>query len=471
MTSSTGRATSIGAVLRFVGLATASLLGAALLTVAASRAGSAGPVLLLAVPLVAVLATAAVSYPLVGLLLVFATFPVGIVDIPLPGFPVKLQQLVVLLAVLVVAVGRMAARRWPLVWDRTLNPGLVLSALVLMEVSLSLDSGLALKQAAAIVIGLLAAVTATSACSSLLDVRRAVYGLVTVGAGMCGYAIATAGTLQSSYGGGIVENRAQGIFQGGPNELGIFAAALLVISLGALIGAPSSRARSWLAAAVGIDLIALLLSLSRGGWIGAVFGVFALTVLLPKARRVLGLSLVPIVLAAFAVGSVGTNSPQVKVVAERLGTAVDPNANPYDNRPKIWREALREVRAKPVFGQGPGNFPIASHRDDAVTQTVVEANHGHNVLLTVAAETGLSGLAVVLWFTLLVGLTARQQVARLHGSPDAAVVAGLAAGLFVFVGEGLVDYPMRNTIMSTLVWSSVGLLAAVRRHSASGSTP
>jgi hypothetical protein len=52
--------------------------------------------------------------------------------------------------------------------------------------------------------------------------------------------------------------------------------------------------------------------------------------------------------------------------------------------------------------------------------------------------------------------------------PDRDLLAGLACGLVVVVGQGLVDFPFRNPTLLFLTWTLVGFVFAATMPAASG---
>jgi hypothetical protein len=92
----------------------------------------------------------------------------------------------------------------------------------------------------------------------------------------------------------------------------------------------------------------------------------------------------------------------------------------------------------------------------------------------VAAEAGIPAVVLLVGFTLSVGVVALRTVRRLRlrgSARDAALVACLAAALMMVVGQGMVDFTLRNPIIVVLVWSVVGLLLAADRVSATQPGP
>jgi putative inorganic carbon (HCO3(-)) transporter len=337
-----------------------------------------------------------------------------------------------------------------------------LLAVVLVASPGALSPDLAVKQDVLLAVGILLALTTAAACVGVEDVRKVIGFLLVVGLGLSAYGLRSISGLRASFGGAVVANRAQGIFAH-PNDLGAFAAIVCMVGIGSVFGARTRAVRIGSLIVVVVNLAALLVSLSRGAWIGTLLAAVVMLYLLPQARRALVVVGIPLVLAAVLAGAFRSSSPTVVVVRERLSTLSSPTNNPYDDRPSIWREAAREIRADPWTGQGPGNFPVASARSASLSATV-GAVHAHDVLLTVAAEAGLPAALLVVCFTVGVGLTVRRVARLLPERADRALLAGIGCGLVANVGQGLVDFNLRNPVLFLLLWSLVGLVLVGRRE-------
>ena len=306
-----------------------------------------------------------------------------------------------------------------------------------------------------IVFGLLLAAS-IAACDSEDDVRLITIGFVAMGGIVCIGSLRSAGDLQSQFGGALVENRAQGTFAQ-PNDLGTLADLVVFTALGLYIGAKTAGARLASGAAVLIGLAALVLSLSRGAWIGALLGLVAVFAVLPGGRRRLfrlGLALIVALLFFVAI-----RPATMQVVGDRLGTLTRPASNPYDPRTTIWREGFVLVNEQPLFGVGPGSFPAAAISPGA-EPAAEGALHAQNTLLNVAAEAGLVAVALLVGFTLSVALSVTR-AARGEG-PLAArrIVVGVSAGLLAVAGQGLLDFTLRNPVLQISLWFTAGLTLA-----------
>ena len=421
--------------------------------------GAFGPGVVVGLPLGALLALVVLRRPSLGPALVVVSVPIGLVG--LPG-GLDLVQAAAAGAIGLIGLRRLIDRRAPLGWDRLLWFGVVLTAIALAGTFLAPDVELALRQDAALILALLLVCAVLAACRTVAHLRRVVWTLVVVGAGVCSSALAGASAIEARQGGQNVSNRLRGTFTE-PNQFGCFSAMVLVLSIGLFLGARGGRQRLAALGCGSMALVALGLSLSRGAWIGAATALLLLLVLLPQARTWLMALSVPLVALGLSISVVTPDRPEIQVVKARVATFGNIQGNPYDGRPAIWQEARREIVDSPLLGQGPGQFPVVSVR--AVSEAAsVSADHAHNVLLTTSAELGLPAAAVVVAFTLAVLRRFRRIVPAIRDRRDRAVVAASASALAVVVGQGLVDFLFRNAIILLVHAVLLGLVLAVGRE-------
>lgn len=452
-------------------LSLAVALGAAAAGLAALGAGltafaavfdSNGPAVLFGLALAPPLALAVVAAPVVGPVLVIATFPLGAASVSTPGVALQTVELAVLAVAALVVLGRASHRHRPAAWSASLWWPAALAAWALVLVPLAIDTGLASKQTAALVGGLLFAVVVLAACENMTDVRRVLGALLAVGVVIAIIALAAGVDLDPSASASRVGGRLQGTFDQ-PNQLGAFCAMVAPVAAGLLFGARTVAGRAGAAVALLAVLVALLLSLSRGGWIGTFAAFLYLLVALPEARRlVLGIS-VPLALAVAIAWPSASSIPEVTVVGARARALT--TLSSYDGRQEIYREAWREIRSEPVTGHGPGGFSVASVRAESESASV-HADHAHNLLLTWAAETGLPGMLLVLGFAAALALVTRRTArrARSRDRRDYAIVAGVAAGLVAVFVQGAVDYTLRNAVIWLTLWTLIGTLLVCHRE-------
>jgi len=219
-------------------------------------------------------------------------FVVGLVPLTFPlqqlwvgHLPVPLVLLAIVVAVGVVTAHQLARRRPVLARSPLLLAlGLVLTSALLSTLvsadpiaSIRLDGDYLLGLG---LVGAIAVVVRTAAAARVL-----IGILCLVGAGVCTQGLLTAAPPEAHYGGSLVENRASGVFVQ-PNELGAYAALIVVLSLALLFSAGRRDPVRLLAvASLAASLGALVITLSRGAWLGLVLGLAVLLLLAPSIRR------------------------------------------------------------------------------------------------------------------------------------------------------------------------------------------
>lgn len=427
----------------------------------AAVGGAAGPLAMLLLPLVVVACAAVVLRPVLGVAVVVVVLPFGLQELPGQGLGLQVMQVVAVVAVGAAVVGRAVAGQLPLVIPKQLAWAVLLVAWGLVSYLSAVDRGIATRQLLQLGVNVTLALLVATTVTSERELRRLLWLVVAVGGLSCLPALTSAGELRASFGGAVVANRLEGTFTQ-PNEFGSFAMVVVVLGAALVVGARTRRESLLLLAALVPAVGGLLLSLSRGAWIGAVAGALVLLVLLPPARRALALAAVPVLVAGAALGALAPENPQVQVVGSRVSTLAESGGgNPYDDRPRIWAEGRREVRLDPLTGHGPGAFPVVSTRSASQAQTV-QAEHAHSVLLTVAAEYGLPGAALLVALGVACGFAAHA-AARRASHRTAALVAGPAAAAVAIAAQGVIDYTMRNAVLFTFFWLVAGLLVAACR--------
>jgi O-antigen ligase len=432
------------------------------LTLVATKFGSLAPLLMVGLPLAPVVLLAVLFDARVAAVGTFALIPVGTMHVG--ALPVQLIIVVVFGFVGLIGLRRLAAGTAPLGWAPPLWWMLALVSWALLGFPQAVDGALAIRQIAQLLGGVLYASLIVACCKSRRDVRVVAGGFLAVSL-LIGLIAVTGGQqLQAQYGGSLVSGRAQAPFTQ-PNELGSFCAPAALLAIAVAVGGATRRVRLFAAGVALVVLAGLALSLSRGAWIGFGLGMVVLALMLAPARRVLAVLAPVLLLVSLGMGAFAPDNPQVQVIGARL-KSISGEKNPYDDRPAIWAEARREVQAKPLFGFGAGTFPAASVTATSESRTTY-ASHAHNLFLTWGAETGLPGAGLIVATAVHAGIVAsraRRRLSVVKGSwADAAVLAGASAALIAVLGQGLVDYTLRNSVIFVAAFGFLGLQLAAAR--------
>ncbi len=455
--------TALRAASLIAGLAVTAAIAGAVTAAAVHYGGAAAPALVLAVAILPLVTLLIFLSPPVGPMAVFVTFAAGAASVPFGIVTLQVVEAATLYVALVVALGRLATGHAPLAWSAPLWWLAALVTWTVVALPSALDRTLAIRQIASLAGAIVFACVVVAVCATWVDLRRVVGAFVAVAAGMALSALVSAGQFRSFGGGSRVEGRLQGVFDQ-PNQLGSFCALVAPVAASIAIGGRTRRSRLLAVAALAAILGGLLLSLSRGAWIGTIMAVLYLLATLPQARRAVVALSIPLILVAAVIGSFAAGSPQLEVVGERF-TTLTRQGGVYDARSEIYREAQREILADPWTGQGPGSFPVASTRASSQAFTV-SAEHAHDILLTWAAESGVPAALAIVGFGVALAFTGRRagRSALARGDPaDRAIVAGLVAGLISVGGQGIVDYTFRNAVILIALFGVIGALLAAAR--------
>jgi O-antigen ligase len=442
-----------------VGLAVGAALMVTAMTAVAARFDERAPIILIALPLVLALLLGIVHTPRMAIAAIFALFPIAYIVIPSPTMRLALIGIGVLLM-----LARVTAGRAPLEWAPPLTWGVALFSWMLFDLSTTIRPDISIREMIAFVSGLVVVVVVLSACRNLDDARWALGVFLAVATVIALEAQGkTSGPLQSQGGGTVVAGRLQGYF-GSPNQLGSFCALAIFVAVGLVFGARTRRGRILAAATLPMLLLGLTLSFSRGAWIGSVLAFLFVLYRLREARRAVVLVGVPLIAIAAFSGSFSSGGTQVQVVTQRIGAISA--TSPYDHRGDIWHEAIREIKESPWRGQGPGTFPVASLRA-ASSISRVYAEHAHDIWLTWAAEDGLPGAALLFGLVVAVGMGAARAARgarERQDRRDLALIVGLEGALISVVGQGLVDYTLRNAVIFAAISAMIGMVLVARRE-------
>lgn len=168
--------------------------------------------------------------------------------------------------------------------------------------------------------------------------------------------------------------------------------------------AGGKRAR-WALLALIILLAALLVSGSRSAWLAATIGAL---VVVPLRRITPRRGLLLCGLSVMTVAIVTIAAPDATL--RRLTASFSTSDAGYNARLWYWGAASRMLRDAPLAGLGPGNFQYwsPSYQGDVLQsehghesyRNEIHTLHAHSDPLELATETGVIGLALMVWMFL-----------------------------------------------------------------------
>jgi len=319
---------------------------------------------------------------------------------------------------------------------------------------------------------MMVAALAATACGGTS--RPLLAGMFVGGTLSAGYALLQRLGLDWVHWTGLPAGRIGGAF-GQPDVLGIELVAAAAASTGLLQGA-GPRARVIIGGGVALMLLALLLTLSRGAWIGAAAAGVVLLIFyirrLPPWRSLW--YVVPAVVLVVGVGvAIPTGRAALGAAVARAGSAGNFGETAVSQRIGLWRTSLEMAADRPILGAGPDSFPVlfASYRtpdQPGIGTANVRPESSHNVFLDQLVDTGVVGLLVLLG---LIGVCVWMGVRALpvlDAAPRAAV-AGMMSALAGYYAA--VFFSLSQAMTGWLPWVLMGAIVGVAASASASAQP
>lgn len=259
---------------------------------------------------------------------------------------------------------------------------------------------------------------------------------------------------------------------GNPNTLAAVLVMLLPLVVGRVIVANNGLQRLMMTVYSAATLILLLLTYSRGGWLGGGLGLVLLLVwILADRDRLSPARLREWWIAQRAPLRVGVVVTTGVLVVALIGgglfllNSLNAAGRTLDLRTFIYDTALTMFAEKPITGHGLFTFGGGLARLNSTPPTQPHS-HAHNVPLQVAAEMGVIGLAalaVTLW-SIIRGVRANlvrsipPQSSSAYEQVERVTIISAAAAFAGFCLHHLLDLPSMNP--AVLLFGLVGLIAA-----------
>ena len=238
---------------------------------------------------------------------------------------------------------------------------------------------------------------------------------------------------------------------------GIYAGRALPLALALAIFLPREwRLWRWasvaFAAVIGLGVI---VSFTRGAWIGVFVAMLAVAVVTRHRWLMIGLG------AAVAAGLAALAFVRI----ERITSMFDFNTE--DNtgvaRAKIWTAAARIIRDNPLTGIGQDQFLYADPRYGVPQMRFFTTSHPHNWVLDFWLRLGVPGLLWLLAALYYFFRTALGLCRRWTGTALGALSLGLLASMVDFVVHGLLDMAYFTMDLALTFWLTIGMVAIMHR--------
>src|SRR5882724_1694141 len=219
--------------------------------------------------------------------------------------------------------------------------------------------------------------------------------------------------------------------------------------------------------------VAAVASLSRGGMISIAAGMMFIAILGVRLRREKQLSRVTMffsqavvmiaIMSVIAAGIFWIGADQViKRVTQGQAADSAPGRETFlSSRGWIWRDTFSMIRANPILGVGLGAyetaFPIYSESDGSL-----RVPQAHNEYLQVAADAGIFGVLIALWFIVAIFRTVSRGV-RSRDPLLAGLALGSGGGIFAMLVHSMFDFNLQipsNALLFLLLVAVASNVAA-----------
>lgn len=199
-----------------------------------------------------------------------------------------------------------------------------------------------------------------------------------------------------------------------------------------------------------ILLITLVLTMSRGSWLGIAFGAFVFILLINKK----------LLLLAIPAGVVGMFALPDSILNRILsiGNLAD-SSNAY--RIKIWSITLDIIKDNWISGVGFGYEPFKQTFETYIRTMPIY--HAHNTYLELFTELGIGGILLFLVFIFVIYKYAILKFVNSKDKYIRYVIAGLLASISALLLQGLVEHVLYLTKIIVTFWTLIGCLIITMR--------
>lgn len=248
-------------------------------------------------------------------------------------------------------------------------------------------------------------------------------------------------------------DRAHGFFSIYMTLAGVLTLVLLA-TLPRLIGRTGERQR-WMLPAWAISGLGLVLTLTRGAWLGFVAGAIALSLYLRRFS----------VLVAIAAVLLGILLLPAGPLEHRIRSFADPSDPTMRERLLMWQSGLAIIRDHPLTGVGPGQVKAVFPRYALPEAHRKTTSHVHNTPLQITAERGLLGLAAWLWIWSAFFLRGARLLRRIGPAQarEWRLVAGSLVAIVGFLVAGLFEHNFGDSEVVMVAYAVMVLPFVVER--------
>ncbi|MCL2569199.1 MAG: O-antigen ligase family protein [Oscillospiraceae bacterium] len=235
---------------------------------------------------------------------------------------------------------------------------------------------------------------------------------------------------------------------GNPNVLGTYFLLIIPLTFAGMFISQTNQGRLYFLGTAGVMCLCLLLTLSRGAYLGILFVAATFCLLLDRRFLVPGILAAILLLLAMP-----------EAILHRFFSIGDLADTSTNYRVFIWLGTLEMLRDYWFSGIGPGEAAWALVYPAYAFATIVTP-HSHNLFLQITSDAGAPGLVVFLCVIYQFFKTTFATLRRTTGSQRILTIAPISS-VVAFLVMSMTDYTFYNFRVMLFFWAilAVGILA------------
>ena len=250
-----------------------------------------------------------------------------------------------------------------------------------------------------------------------------------------------------------IRGRAVSTFEN-PNVLGEYLVLVLPVLFAMFLCSKNFRLRALFMVSFVLGFSCLVLTWSRGAWVGLILAS-VIFILLKSPAFLAGIILLsPAIM--FGLSFLAESN-----VAQRLFSIGNTADSSTAYRIDIWEGAWRMLGDKGLFGVGIGEGAFGSVFPQYALAGTESAPHTHSLYMQITAETGIVSLIVFIVICLSYFSLVFAYIKKAPGMHNRVVSIGFLCGIFAFLVQSFTDYTWYNYRVYLFFWIMLGFAMAV----------
>jgi len=238
--------------------------------------------------------------------------------------------------------------------------------------------------------------------------------------------------------------------------------AYLVLTIPMILTLVFMRSKGFLyrmlVSAVCITMLwSLVVTYSRGAWVGMIIGLLFMFLVFLRHKIKSGLS----VSLWFLVTIIIFSAISVSFVNNNFSLKFLERGDTHLWRLLVWQDSIQMIKDKPIFGHGINTFMnnFELYRRDIGTNPT----YAHNCYIQLASETGIMGLGIFLWLIITFYRECLRKI-KIFFTQDynfALLLLGILSGISAFLVHSFFDTNFYSLQLSIYMWFMIGILVAL----------